>query len=129
RLPASLGPSAATGDDIGVAEMLDGVERHADAGADIGCNGPPGAEIDIGVDQRNPLRLAGGVVVGAIGHGCIVEVAIQRVEGGLATIFAGHIGTKPAGPLIADAGAIEWRTVEATLVEEGELRRRRERRM
>src|SRR5882762_6037258 len=128
-LPAGVGPTAAALDDIGVAEMLDGVERHADAGADEGRNGPPGAKIDIGVDERDPFRLAGGVVVGVVRNSASVVEAIERVEAGLAAIFAGHVGTKPAVPLIADAGAIERRAVEATLVKEGELRRRRERRM
>src|SRR5689334_25261825 len=121
-LPAGVRPSATAGDNIVVAEMLDGVEGHANAGADEGRNRPPGAEIDIGVDERNPFRLAGSILVGVVRSSARVEEAIERVEAGLAAIFAGHVSTKPAVPLIADASAIERRTVEATLVEKGELR-------
>src|SRR5437016_947945 len=104
-LPASIGPTAAARDHVGVAEMLDRVVRHANAGAYEGRNRPPGPEIDIGVDQRNPLRLAGGIIVGEVAS--TKEVAIERVEAGLAAIFAGHIGAEPAGPLIADTSTIE----------------------
>src|SRR5262245_42954752 len=123
-LRAGVGPATAAGDHIGVAEMLDGVERDANASADERRNGPPGAEVDISVDERHPLRLASAVVIGEVGP---VEVSIERVKARLAAIFAGHVGAEPVVPLIADTQAIERRTVESTLVEKGELLRRGER--
>src|SRR5262245_35447233 len=124
-LRAGVGPAAAARDHVGVAEMLDGVEGDADARTDERRDGPPGAEVDIGVDESDPLRLAGPVVVGEVVAG--VEVAVERVETGLAAIFAGHVSAEPAVPLIADASAVERRAVESALVEEGELRRGGER--
>src|SRR5215468_6817160 len=126
-LRAGVGPAAAARDHVGVAEMLDGVESNTDARADERRDRPPGSEIDIGVDESHPLRLAGLVVVGEVVAG--VEVAVERVKARLASIFAGHVSAEPAGPLIANTRAIERRTVKATLVQELELRRRRERRM
>jgi len=81
-LPSGVGPTAAAGDDIGVAEMLDGIERHANAGTDEGRNGPPGAKIDIGIGKRDPLGLAGRIIVGAIARIDSVVVAVERVEAG-----------------------------------------------
>src|SRR5262245_29270316 len=129
RLCSSVGPAATARDHVGVAEMRDSVESDADTRADERRDGPPGAKVDIGVDQRNPLRLAGGVVVGVEGGRAGVEEAIERMKARLAAILAGHIGAEPAVPLIADTSAIERRAVEPTLVEQSELRRRRKRRM
>src|SRR5215813_15509355 len=128
-LSAGVGKAATARDHVGVAEMLDGVEGNADTRADERRDGPPGAEVDIGVDERDPLRLAGRVVVGIEGTRAGVEEAVERMKARFATIFTGYVGAEPAVPLISDARAEERRTVESALVQKAELRRRGERRM
>src|SRR5262249_12229066 len=108
---------------------LDGIEGNADTRADERRDRPPCAEVDIRVDERDPLGLAGAVVVGIEGTRAGVEEAVERVEARLATIFTGYVGAEPAVPLISDARAEGRRTVESALVQKAELRRRGERRM
>src|SRR5215467_12581961 len=126
-LSAGVGKAATARDHVGVAEMLDGIEGNADTRADERRDRPPCAEVDIRVDESNPLRLAGAVVVGEVAAG--VEITVERVEARLAAILTGYVGAEPAVPLISDARAEERRTVEPALVQKAELRRRGERRM
>src|SRR5262245_58131328 len=109
RLCAGVGPAAAARNHVGVAEMLDGVESNADARADEWRDRPPGAEVDVGVDESDPLRLAGGVVVGGIAR--TNEITIECVEARLAAILTRHVSAEPVVPLIADARAKERRAV------------------
>src|SRR5215471_1866596 len=128
-LSAGVGKAATARDHVGVAEMLDGVEGNADTRTNERRDRPPGAEVDIGVHERDPLRLAGAVVVGIEGSRAGVEEAVERVKARLAAILSGYVRAEPAVPLIADARAEERRTVEPALVQKAELRRSGKRRM
>src|SRR5215467_13781203 len=122
-LSAGVGKAATARDHVGVAEMLDGIEGNADTRADERRDRPPCAEVDIRVDERDPLGLAGAVVVGIEGTRAGVEEAVERVEARLAAILTGYVRAEPAVPLIADAGTEERRTVEPALIQKGELLR------
>src|SRR3982074_3906203 len=78
----------------------DGVPRKANAGADERRHAPPGTEIHVGVVERQPFSLAGGVSVRAFGGyariaedkniaaGQIGFPAILAGDGGAAPLFA-----------------------------------------
>src|SRR3972149_4546929 len=124
---AGIAPAAAAGDDVGVAEVRDDVVSDPNAGADEGRDVPPRAEVEVDVGEEQPFRLAAGVVVGVVDAG--IEEAVERMEVGLAAIFAGNIEAQPGVPGIADAEAEEWRAVKAAPVVPGEGGRSREARM
>src|SRR5262249_51290412 len=76
-------------DRTGVDEARNRVAGEADARADERRDVPPGAEVDIGVGETDPLRLAGGVVVRV--RGAVDGDDINAVEVCLAAILAGQI--------------------------------------
>src|SRR4029453_11641721 len=111
-LGSRVGPAAAASDDVGIAEMLDLVVGHADARADERRHAPPGPEIQIAVDEDDPLRLGGPIVIvlkrryRAEG----IEEPIEGAESDLAAILAGHVEPQPVVPGVAETAAEEHRS-------------------
>jgi hypothetical protein len=93
-----------------VDEARNGIARRADARADEGRHAPPGTEIDIGVGEEQPLRLARMVVVGQDNAAELCD--LLAVEMGVAAIFAGDVGAQPIVELEAAAEREKRRAVE-----------------
>ena len=93
-----------------VDETRNGIARGADTGADEGRHAPPGAEIDVGVGEEQPFRLAGIVVVR---QDDVAELGdLLAVEMGVAAVFAGDVGAQPVVELNTAAERVHRRAVE-----------------
>ena len=97
-----------------IGEAVDRDPRAADAGADERRHAPPGAEIDIGVGENDPLVLGGMIGVGA--DAARIGDAVGAVELRIAAIFTGDVTAEPVVELVADAEAEDARGVEAVML-------------
>src|SRR6478752_1795384 len=116
---AGVGVAAAAGratravvTDRYVAEITDRVAAEPDTGAEEGREIPPGAEIDVAVEQESPFGLAGEITVvgkSAAGDGADIEC----VEIRLPTVFTGYVETQPVIECVADTEPEQRRCIEA----------------
>src|SRR5207302_4125164 len=100
--------------DSEVGEVRDRDPRRTGAGADERRYAPPGAEVDIGVGESQPLGCGGvrGVAAEAAWEGDEVETVEIRIT----AILAGNIAAKPRVELITDAEAEDARSVKAQVL-------------
>src|SRR5258708_17422456 len=97
-----------------IGEVRNRDPRRAGAGADERRYAPPGAEVDIGVGERQPFGFGGVISVSAEAPGQPDEV--EAVEVRITAILAGNIAAKPWVEPVTGAKAKDTRGVEARVL-------------
>src|SRR3954451_17642024 len=88
----------------------------ADAGADERRDAPPGSEIEIGVGEEHPGRVAAFIQIEAAAARTELGVAAECLERRARAVFSREIGAQPVVQGVADADTIKCRVAYVDLI-------------